>query len=201
MSVNSEIEAKGGDPFHAWRGTGVSLPHFSCNRFLAQPLLPTLDFPRSLHVATNRHLRWRGQSSLACRFPFPTLWPPMATETGNAASAQPCWKMARPCFRAFPCLKKPSPALPAGAGTKRQIQFPPAEIEQERKGISYLEKTAIKYRAHAQLRVGSRVRFVFIPCQTTQAASVAISPLRPTARVSRESKVRPALSGMPVAEK
>ena len=45
---------------------------------------------------------------------------------------------------------KPSPALPAGAARKRKIQFPPTRVEQKRKGISYLEKTAIKYCAHAQ---------------------------------------------------
>ena len=107
MSVSSVTEARRGDSFQAWRGPGVSLPHFSCNRFLAQPMLPTLDFPRSLHLATNGHLRWRGQSSLAAVSHFPLYWPPMATETGNAASAQHHWELARPCFRALPCLQKP----------------------------------------------------------------------------------------------
>jgi hypothetical protein len=45
----------------------------------------------------------------------------------------------------------------------RKIQFPPTQVEHERKGINYLEKTAIKFRAHAQYRIPD----VYIPSLNT----------------------------------
>ena len=147
MSARMETEGNRCRSIHAWRGSGVRFPHFSCNRFLARPLLPAQDFPRFPHVVTNTHLRWRGPSPLAAVSHFPP-YGPLWQGKREMLHPRKIWPdhVSEPSHASENLLQ----ALPAGAGKKRQIQFPPTPVEQIRKGINYREQTAIKYRAHAQ---------------------------------------------------
>src|SRR5207248_3524288 len=129
-------------------GSGVRFPHFPCNRFLAQPLLPRLDFPRSLHVTANAHLALARAIVVGRRFPFPTLWPPMATETGNAAIGPTLLGIGQTMFQSPPMPQKTFSGPSAGAAKKREIEFPPTQVEQTREGRSYPGQTASKYCAH-----------------------------------------------------
>lgn len=139
MSMSRETEARASDFFHAWRGTGVHLPHFSCNRFLAQPLLPALGLLGSIHITTNAQSRWRAQWQLAAVSHFP-LYDPL----WQRKREMPHWPKFAGNWPDY--VSEPSHAsenffrrIPGGAARKRKIQFPSTQAVQVRKGMGYPE--------------------------------------------------------------